>query len=193
MVWWRGFCDGQVGLFPWIFVREMGESDVFQVLSAVDFKAQDLVTVIDGTDKQRWCGRRGSQVGVFPASYTDRITPDTFAEGSRRQVHSWSNFSLLVLLERKWKIKIAFCDPISSQRVMRTESHPTPLPKDRVDNFIAEATIPFLYFLTDNGKLKLRFVTPYLFEFPKIGFCELQLPQDIVLSFFAMSYLRWRY
>ena len=66
----------------------MGESDVFQVLSAVDFKAQDLVTVIDGTDKQRWCGRRGRQVGVFPASYTDRITPDTFAEGSRRQVHS---------------------------------------------------------------------------------------------------------
>ena len=98
-----------------------------------------------------------------------------------------------VLLSEQRTIKIAFCDPISSQRVMRTELHPTPLLKDRVDNFIAETTIPFLYFLTDNGKLKLRFVTPYLFEFPKIGFCELQLPQDIVLSFFAMSYLRWRY
>ena len=61
MVWWRGFCDGQVGFCPSTFVRDKGGSDVlFQVR---DFKAQDpedlpfktgdLLTVIDGKDKQR--------------------------------------------------------------------------------------------------------------------------------------------
>ena len=97
MVWWRGFCNGQVGLFPSTSVREMGESDVFQVRASLHFEAQgpedlpfntgDLITVIDGTDKERWCGRRGSRVGVFPASYVKRIGPDTFEARSWRQLY----------------------------------------------------------------------------------------------------------
>ena len=84
--WWFGFCNGKVGWFPTKYIREMGESDVFRVRGAHDFNAQgreelpfkrgDLITVIDSTDKHCWCGRLGSRVGVFPASYVDRVTPD---------------------------------------------------------------------------------------------------------------------
>ena len=99
MVWWRGFRDGQVGFCPSTFVREMGGSDVFffQVRGALDFNAQDpeylpfktgdLLMVIAGMDKQRWCRRGGPRVGVFPASYGDIITTDTFTVRSRRQLH----------------------------------------------------------------------------------------------------------